>query len=145
MRPASAVGSLPDVAMLARMANEFFRAQPGQGFPSDRCALACPMLQELTPAFETRLPQFGMPLPSVPAMPSAGKFPWRRMRHGLSTGVHRSCRRYMIGARCSRVSSGSRAAPAAGMLQHDPRSAAAGSSLSLFLADARVWRAVSVL
>ncbi len=28
------MGSLPDVAMLTRMANEFFRAQPGQGFPA---------------------------------------------------------------------------------------------------------------
>src|ERR1700721_1716491 len=27
-------GSLPDVTTLARMANEFFRAQPGQGFPT---------------------------------------------------------------------------------------------------------------
>ncbi len=70
----SLVGLLPDVAMLSRMANEFFRAQPGQGSPST-VAPRMPNAQELTPGFETRLPQFGMPLSSVPAIPSAGKVP----------------------------------------------------------------------
>src|SRR3984957_18673899 len=70
----SLVGLLPDVAMLSRMANEFFRAQPGQGSPTTVAPLM-PNAQELTPSFETRLPQFGMPLPSVPAIPAAGRVP----------------------------------------------------------------------
>jgi cysteine desulfurase/selenocysteine lyase len=70
----SLVGLLPDVAMLSRMANEFFRAQPGQGSPTTVAPLM-PNAQDLTPSFETRLPQFGMPLPSVPAIPAAGRVP----------------------------------------------------------------------
>ena len=65
---------LPDVAMLTRMANEFFRAQPEQG-SSAVAAPYMPDAQDLTPTFETRLPEFGMPLPSVPAIPSAGQIP----------------------------------------------------------------------
>ena len=66
--------SLPDVAMLARMANEFFRAQPAPAFPAG-VAPSMPDTSYAGSAFETRLPQLGMPLPSVPAIPSAGKFP----------------------------------------------------------------------
>jgi cysteine desulfurase/selenocysteine lyase len=58
---------LPDVAMLTRMANEFFRAQPEQ-------AASAPDMPSM-PAFETRLPEMGMPLPSVPAIPSSGQMP----------------------------------------------------------------------
>src|ERR1700761_5265757 len=68
-------GSFPDVAMLSRMANEFFRAQPGQGFPTSTAPYTPDgkdVTKDMAPAFETRLPQFGMPLPSVPAIPSAG-------------------------------------------------------------------------
>src|ERR1700691_4475969 len=64
--------SLPDVTMLTRMANDFFRAQPASAFP----ASAAPSVPDASYAgsdFETRLPQLGMPLPSVPAIPSAGK------------------------------------------------------------------------
>ena len=60
-------GSLPDVTTLARMANEFFRAQPEQT-SSAIAAPYSPDAQDLTPTFETRLPEFGMPLPSVPAI-----------------------------------------------------------------------------
>ena len=63
---------LPDVAMLTRMANEFFRAQPEPGSFANS-APYLPDAQDLTPTFETRLPEFGMPLPSVPAIPSAGQ------------------------------------------------------------------------
>src|SRR6202021_3910647 len=80
----SLAGLLPDIAMLSRMANEFFRAQPGQGSPTTVAPLM-PNAQELTPSFETRLPQFGMPLPSVPAMPSAGRFPVATDVSGLSS------------------------------------------------------------
>jgi cysteine desulfurase / selenocysteine lyase len=69
--------SLPDVAVLARMANEFFRAQPTPApaaFPAG-VAPSMPDASYAGSAFETRLPQLGMPLPAVPAIPSAGKFP----------------------------------------------------------------------
>jgi cysteine desulfurase/selenocysteine lyase len=56
-------GSLPDVSLLTRMANEFFRAQPGVP------ATAVPQATEMTPEFETRLPQFGTSMPAMPAMP----------------------------------------------------------------------------
>jgi cysteine desulfurase / selenocysteine lyase len=65
---------MPDVATLTRMANEFFRAQPDQA----STVLAAPYLpdaQDGTPLFETRLPEFGMPLPGVPAVPSVGPAP----------------------------------------------------------------------
>ena len=63
--------SLPDVAMLARMANEFFRVQPSSAFPTG-AASSVPDASYAGSAFETRLPQLGMPLPSVPSIPSAG-------------------------------------------------------------------------
>src|ERR1700733_6369845 len=65
--------SLPDVTMLTRLANEFFRGQPVQASPN--VAPSMPDASYAGSAFETRLPQLGMPLPSVPAIPSAGKFP----------------------------------------------------------------------
>jgi cysteine desulfurase/selenocysteine lyase len=67
-------GSLPDVTLLTRMANEFFRAQPAPAFPGGG-APSMPDASYAGSDFETRLPQLGMPLPSVPAIPSAGKFP----------------------------------------------------------------------
>src|SRR5271156_3879642 len=67
-------GSLPDVAVLTRMANEFFRGQPAPAFPAG-VAPSMPDASYTGSAFETRLPQLGMPLPSVPAIPSAGKLP----------------------------------------------------------------------
>ena len=67
-------GSLPDVTVLTRMANEFFRGQPAPAFPAG-VAPSMPDASYAGSAFETRLPQLGMPLPSVPAIPSAGKFP----------------------------------------------------------------------
>jgi cysteine desulfurase / selenocysteine lyase len=65
---------LPDVAELTRLANEFFRLQPGAGFPAS-VAPSVPNAEDLTPAFETRLPQLGMPLPSLPSAPSSTQFP----------------------------------------------------------------------
>ena len=82
----SVAGSLPDVTTLARMANEFFRAQPGSGFPATVAPMV-PSAQELTPNFETRLPEFGMPVPSMPAVPSAGTIPIAPDVTGLSTAT----------------------------------------------------------
>jgi cysteine desulfurase / selenocysteine lyase len=64
---------LPDVATLTRMANEFFRVQPEPN--SVIAAPYSPDAGDLTPTFETRLPQFGMPSSSMPAIPSAGGIP----------------------------------------------------------------------
>jgi cysteine desulfurase / selenocysteine lyase len=64
-------GLLPDVTLMARMANEFFRAQPASSFPGSS-APSLPDTSYAGSAFETRLPQPGMPLPSIPAIPSAG-------------------------------------------------------------------------
>jgi cysteine desulfurase / selenocysteine lyase len=55
--------SLPDVSLLTRMANEFFRAQPGVP------ATAMPQATGMTPVFETRLPQFGTSMPAMPSVP----------------------------------------------------------------------------
>ena len=67
-------GSFPDVTMLTRMANEFFRGQAAPSFPAS-VAPSAPDASYAGSAFETRLPQLGMPLPAVPAIPSGGKFP----------------------------------------------------------------------
>ena len=141
----SLAGSLPDVTTLARMANEFFRAQPGQGFPAT-VAPTMPNAQDLTPDFETRLPQFGMPLPSMPAIPSAGTIPIAPDMTGLSTGTAGAVALYMMGPAAAMSLPAAAPVPEAGMLQHDPRSAASrASGLSLFAADARVRRLVSFL
>jgi cysteine desulfurase/selenocysteine lyase len=63
----SVPAGLPDVAALAQMANEFFRALPGQAgqFGEAPSAVTVPGLA----------PQFGATPYSVPATPSADKFP----------------------------------------------------------------------
>jgi cysteine desulfurase / selenocysteine lyase len=71
-------GTLPDLAAIAQMANEFFRALPEQ--PSvpliARSVSESPIsAPAATTGFETRLPQFGAPLPSMPTIPSADKLP----------------------------------------------------------------------
>jgi cysteine desulfurase/selenocysteine lyase len=77
-------GALPNVAAITRMANELFRALPGQA-PS--LAPLHSGLEEGTqePAFETRLPQFGAPLPSIPAGASADKIPGEAEIQRLTT------------------------------------------------------------
>jgi len=67
----SPTGSLPDVATLTRLANEFFRGQPGQAFPAG-VPVSAPLAPSGPQDFATRLPQLGIPLPSMPAVPSAG-------------------------------------------------------------------------
>ncbi len=71
---AAAPASLPDVATLTRMANEFFRALPLQ-----ETSLA-PVQEAVSqsrafPSFETRLPQFGAAAPAIPGMPSVDRLP----------------------------------------------------------------------
>ncbi|MEO6965898.1 MAG: aminotransferase class V-fold PLP-dependent enzyme, partial [Acidobacteriaceae bacterium] len=71
---APSIGRLPDVAAITQLANEFFRALPGQP-PSPLPMQPAVEMPVTPPAFETRLPQFGAPLPSIPAVPSADKLP----------------------------------------------------------------------
>jgi cysteine desulfurase/selenocysteine lyase len=129
------MGSLPDVAMLTRLANEFFRAQPGQGLPSS-VAPNTPDAQDMTPAFETRLPEFGMPLPSVPAIPSAGGVPLAPSASQLSTGVPELAPFTMGPAAAVSLPAAFPPTPApmrdAGMLQNDPRNAGAVLPVSPF-------------
>ncbi len=63
-------GSLPDVAMLTRMANEFFRVQPAAGVET-----SLPHTQDAAPAFETRLPQMGTSGLAMPPALSAYPIP----------------------------------------------------------------------
>ena len=113
----------PDVAWLTRVANEFFRAQPEQA-SSTIAAAYMPGARDLTPAFETRLPEFGMPLPSVPAIPSAGHIPETPAMTELSP--------FMVGPAAAMALPAATPVPQAGLLQNDPRTAAAGFSLSPF-------------
>ncbi len=113
-------GSFPDVTMLTRMANEFFRGQPAPALSS------VPDASYAGSAFETRLPQLGMPLPSVPSIPSAGA----PAMPGMSSAL----------PELSSVSPGQVTAvalPAAapvhqGLPQYDPRSASAALPSSPF-------------
>jgi cysteine desulfurase/selenocysteine lyase len=89
-----AVGAVfPDVATLTQMANEFFRALPnqaGQGFagatlPAPPAPSASPTVpgspsfptsySAAIPGTEKRQPQFGVPAPSTPSLPSIDKVP----------------------------------------------------------------------
>jgi cysteine desulfurase / selenocysteine lyase len=115
-------GSLPDVAVLTRMANEFFRGQPAPAFPAG-VAPSMPDASYAGSAFETRLPQLGMPLPSVPAIPSAGKFPVAPDMSGTELSSFAPGQVTAV------------APPAAGSVplqQYDPRSATAAFSSSPF-------------
>ena len=117
---------LPDVAMLSRMANEFFRAQPEPG-SSVNVAPYLPDAQDLTPTFETRLPEFGMPLPSVPAIPSAGHIPLTP-----DTPAMTELSPFTVGPAAAMALPAVTPLSQAGMLQSDPRSAAAGFPVSPF-------------
>jgi cysteine desulfurase/selenocysteine lyase len=123
-------GSLPDVAMLTRMANEFFRALPGHGFPTT-VAPVMPDARDLTPLFETRLPEFGMPLPSMPAIPSAGTMPIAPDVPGLSSATP-ELSPFTMGPAAAMALPMAAPMPEGGMLQHDPRSATAALPVSPF-------------
>src|SRR5665213_1668447 len=73
-RSVASRGLLPDVASLTQMANEFFRALPGQT-SAPAPVQSSPNVQPIGSNFETRLPQFGTPAPSVPSLPSMDKLP----------------------------------------------------------------------
>ncbi len=124
----SLADSLPDVTMLTRLANEFFRAQPGQGSPTT-VAPFMPGTQDLTPNFETRLPEFGMPLPSLPAIPSAGGVPIAPEVPGLSST---ELSPFTMGPAAAMGLTAAAPIPEAGMLEHDPRGASAGLPVSPF-------------
>jgi cysteine desulfurase/selenocysteine lyase len=117
---------LPDVAMLSRMANEFFRAQPEPG-SSVNPAPYSPDAQDLTPTFETRLPEFGMPLPSVPAIPSAGHIPLT-----ADTPAMTELSPFMLDPAAAMALPAVTPVSQAGMLQNDPRSAGPGFPVSPF-------------
>jgi len=73
----SSKATLPDIATLTQMANAFFRALPnqdlvGSSFSSAGVSEAIPSAAPVSSAYQ---PQFGMPAPSMPAMPSADKLP----------------------------------------------------------------------
>jgi cysteine desulfurase/selenocysteine lyase len=124
------VGSLPDVATLTRLANELFRSQPGPAFPAG-VAPSMPDLPQGAPDFETRLPQLGMPLPSIPSIPTAGKFPIAADVPGL-TSVTPGLPAYMPGESAAVTLPAAAPLPGAGLPQHDPRSAAAAFPSSPF-------------
>jgi cysteine desulfurase / selenocysteine lyase len=131
-------GSLPDVAVLTRMANEFFRGQPAPAFPAG-VAPSMPDASYAGSAFETRLPQLGMPMPSVPAIPSAGKFPIGPDMSGTELSSFHGGPHGLPGLnRAGQVAPGQVTAvapPAAGSVplqQYDPRSATAAFPLSPF-------------
>ena len=124
-------GSLPDVTHVDAHGQRVLPRAAGAGFPGWRCA-SVPDTSYAGSAFETRLPQLGMPLPSVPAIPSAGKFPIAPdmlgcRPHGV---VHLS-----LPGQAPAVTAV--ALPAAapvpqGLLQYDPRSATAAFPSSPF-------------
>jgi cysteine desulfurase / selenocysteine lyase len=123
-------GSLPDVTLLTRMANEFFRGQPATAFPGG-VAPSAPSAPDASYAgsdFETRLPQLGMPLPSVPAIPSAGKFPIAPDMPGVSStelsSFHGAPGQVAPG-QVTAVALPASAPVAPGLQQYDPRSATA--------------------
>jgi cysteine desulfurase/selenocysteine lyase len=124
------MGSLPDVTMLTRLANEFFRAQPGQGFPASAPAYT-PDVNDMTPAFETRLPEFGMPLPSMPAIPSGGSLPVAPNVSQPSTGVPELAP-FTMGPAAAMSLPVAAPVSQAGMMQNDPRSVGAGLPVSPF-------------
>jgi cysteine desulfurase / selenocysteine lyase len=126
--------SLPDVAVLARMANEFFRAQPtpaSAAFPAG-IAPSMPDASYAGSAFETRLPQLGMPLPSVPAIPSAGKFPTAPDMAGTELSPFHGAPGQVAPGQVTAVALPAAAPVPQGLQQYDPRSATAAFPSSPF-------------
>jgi cysteine desulfurase / selenocysteine lyase len=75
--------SLPDVAALTRMANEFFRAVPGQS-PQAGVVQPVAAMPVAAPDFGAQMPQFGRPMPSMPAVPSLDRLPSEADAHRLA-------------------------------------------------------------
>jgi hypothetical protein len=114
-------GSMPDVSMLTRLANEFFRGQPefATSVVPDK-----PEPREVTPQFTTRLPEVGMPMQSIPMPPSAGALP-------MAPGVTETSPFLMTPAAVM-TSPFSMPVPEIGSLISDPRALATGPSASPF-------------
>jgi cysteine desulfurase / selenocysteine lyase len=126
------VGSLPDVTLLTRMANEFFRGQPVPAFPASVVPSSIPDTSYAGSAFETRLPQLGMPLPSVPAIPSAGKFPIAPDMSGTELSSFHGAPGQVAPGQITAFALPAAAPVPQGLLQYDPRSATAAVSPSPF-------------
>jgi cysteine desulfurase/selenocysteine lyase len=124
-------GSLPDVTLLTRMANEFFRGQPAPAFPAS-VVPSMPDSSYAGSAFETRLPQLGMPLPSVPAIPSAGKFPVAPDMAGTELSSFHGAPGQVAPGQVTAVALPAAAPVPQGLLQYDPRSASAAFPASPF-------------
>src|SRR3984885_14489794 len=122
--------SLPDVTMLTRLANEFFRGQPVQASPN--VAPSMPDASYAGSAFETRLPQLGMPLPSVPAIPSAGKFPTAPDMAGTELSPFHGAQGQVAPGQVTAVVLPAAAPVPQGLQQYDPRSATAAFPSSPF-------------
>jgi cysteine desulfurase / selenocysteine lyase len=73
--PSIAGIALPDVAVMAQMANEFFRALPGQSFASVPAQPSIDAFRSTLTGVEIPSPQYGAPVPSIPSMPSPDKLP----------------------------------------------------------------------
>lgn len=73
--PSMAGIALPDVAVMAQMANEFFRALPGQNFASVPAQPSVDAFRSTLTGVEVPSPQYGAPVPSIPSMPSPDKLP----------------------------------------------------------------------
>src|SRR6202453_2881845 len=118
-------GSFPDVTTLTRMANEFFRGQPAPAFPGS-VAPSLPDASYAGSSFETKLPQLGMPLPSVPSIPSAGQ----PGMPGMSSGITELSS--FAPGQVTAVALPAAAPIPQGLPQHDPRSASAAFPASPF-------------
>ncbi|MGC2404063.1 MAG: family 2A encapsulin nanocompartment cargo protein cysteine desulfurase, partial [Acidobacteriaceae bacterium] len=124
------MAGLPDIALLSRLANEFFRAQPEQGFATS-IVPDKPDGRDVTPLFTTRLPEAGMPMPAVPAIPSAGGVPVAPGISGLSMGVTETAP-FVIGPAAALSLPLSGPVAESSTVQPDPRSAATPVSVSPF-------------
>jgi cysteine desulfurase / selenocysteine lyase len=121
-------GSMPDVGMLTRLANEFFRVQPefATSVVPDK-----PDTREMTPQFSTRLPEVAMPMPSVPAMPSSGGLPLAPDASSPAMGVTETSP-FLMSPAGVMASPFSMPVPEVGSLLSDPRSAATAFPASPF-------------
>jgi len=137
--------TMASVAAMTQMANEFFRAMPGQSAAPAGQATATPYTSlaghseqseepphfagnasnapgnPLTgsPTYETRLPQFGAPFPSVPAIPSTTSI-------APGPGMHR-----FAGTEASSLTPEQMAAPTTATPQYNAQSMTASSPFSM--------------
>lgn len=80
-------GSLPDLAAMTQLANEFFRAMPGRSSLPAAVPSGLPTGSAMpiaAPSLTTQLPQVGAALSSMPAVPSIGRFPSEADAHRIA-------------------------------------------------------------